>query len=112
MRGTDANTGKALSGLDHLRQSVRDILTTPIGTRVMRREYGSQLYALLDAPLNRSTLMDIYAATADALRRWEPRLRVTKVQADMPEPGVVVLTIIGDYLPDGRAIVLDGIVVR
>ena len=112
MRGTDANTGKALSGLEHLRQSVRDILTTPIGTRVMRREYGSQLYALLDAPLNRSTLMDLYAATADALRRWEPRLRVTKVQADMPEPGAVVLTITGDYLPDGRAIVLDGIVVR
>ncbi len=54
MRGTDANTGKALSGLEHLRQSVRDILTTPIGTRVMRREYGSQLYALIDAPLNRS----------------------------------------------------------
>lgn len=112
MRGTNANTGKALTDLDHLRQSVRDILTTPIGTRVMRREYGSQLYALLDAPLNHSTLMDLYAATADALRRWEPRLRVTKVQADMPEPGAVVLTIIGDYLPDGRAIVLDGIIVR
>lgn len=27
--------------LDHIRQSVQDILTTPIGTRIMRREYGS-----------------------------------------------------------------------
>ena len=112
MRGVDANTGKALSGIDHLRQSVRDILTTPIGSRVMRREYGSQLFALLDAPLNRSTLMDIYAATVEALRRWEPRVRVRNVQADMPEPGVLVLSIAGDHLPDGRAIVLDGIVVR
>jgi phage baseplate assembly protein W len=56
MRGIDANTGKALSGLAHLRQSVTDILSTPIGSRVMRREYGSQLFRLIDAPLNRSTL--------------------------------------------------------
>ena len=30
-------TGTAISGLEHLRQSVGDILSTPIGSRVMRR---------------------------------------------------------------------------
>jgi phage baseplate assembly protein W len=52
MIGLDASTGKQLSGMAHLRQSVRDILTTPIGTRVMRRDYGSRLYRLVDATMN------------------------------------------------------------
>jgi phage baseplate assembly protein W len=112
MQGIDANTGKALSGIDHLRQSVRDILSTPIGSRVCRREYGSQLFRLIDAPLNKSTVMDLYAATADALSRWEPRFQLTQVQAAMPEPGVVLLDLTGVYLPDGREITLDGIEVR
>lgn len=112
MRGIDANTGKSLSGLEHLRQSIRDILTTPIGSRVLRRQYGSQLFQLIDAPLNRSTVMDLYAATADALTRWEPRFRLTKVTASMPTVGVVVLDLVGVYLPDGQVITLSGIEVR
>lgn len=112
MIGINATTGKALAGVDHLRQSVRDILTTPVGSRVMRRDYGSQLPRLVDAPLNRSTLADVYAETADALGRWEPRLRLLSVSASMLELGVLTLTLVGQYLPDGREIVLDGVEVR
>lgn len=108
----NANTGTHLSGIDHLRQSITDILTTPVGSRVMRREYGSRLYQLVDAPINRSTLLQLYAATAEALRRWEPRLKLTQVRAESAEPGRVVLTITGEYLPDGQAVTLDGIVVN
>jgi hypothetical protein len=64
MRGTSATTGKPLSGIQHLRQSINDILTTPIGSRVIRRDYGSDLPTLVDAPMNLSTLTRIYAATA------------------------------------------------
>lgn len=109
MRGIDATTGKALSGLDHLRQSVRDILTTPIGSRVMRRAYGSRLFELIDAPINRSTLLDIYAATSEAVARWEPRIKLQSVVATSAEPGRVVLSLTGVYLVDGREITLDGI---
>jgi phage baseplate assembly protein W len=112
VRGVNANTGKELSGVEHLHQSVRDILSTPIGSRVLRREYGSQLPRLVDAPLNRSTVMDIYAATADAITRWEPRLRVTKVSAEIPAPGKIVVSVTGVYLPEGRVITLEGIEVR
>lgn len=111
MNGIDATTGKRLSGLDHLRQSIRDILRTPIGSRVMRRDYGSRLFQLIDAPMNRSTLLDLYAATAEALATWEPRIRVDMVQATSAEPGRVVLDISGEYLPDGQQITIDGIVV-
>lgn len=80
MIGMHSATGRAIEGLDHLRQSIGDILTTPIGSRVMRRDYGSLLPELIDQPLNPATVVQVYAATAIALMRWEPRLRLSRVQ--------------------------------
>ncbi|EKN00976.1 MULTISPECIES: GPW/gp25 family protein [unclassified Acidocella] len=108
MIGTDANTGKALGDIAHLRQSIRDILSTPLGSRVKRRTYGSDLYKLIDAPLNRSTLAQIYSATVGALQTWEPRILVLKVQATAA-PGVLTLDLYGQYLPNGQQIALPGI---
>lgn len=109
MNGLDAQTGRAISGINHLRQSLHDILTTPIGTRVMRRDYGSRLFELVDAPMNNATLLDLYAATAEAVARWESRFRLTRVQATSAAPGHVVLILQGEYLPSGERITLDGI---
>ncbi|MBM7357398.1 UNVERIFIED_ORG: phage baseplate assembly protein W [Enterobacter sp. JUb101] len=44
----NSQTGLSISEADHIMQSVRDILVTPVGSRVMRREYGSLLSALID----------------------------------------------------------------
>lgn len=48
MNGVNCRTGKRLSGVAHLRQSVSDILNTPVGSRVLVRDYGSDLFELLD----------------------------------------------------------------
>lgn len=112
MIGTNAATGQRLSGIEHLRQSIRDILTTPVGSRVMRREYGSRLFELVDSPMNQGTLLAIYAATAEALARWEPRFRLREVIARVAEPGHVILDMTGEYLVEGRPITVDGIEVR
>lgn len=112
MQGIDATSGKRLDGIAHLRQSIRDILTTPKGSRVMRREYGSDLFKLIDAPVNRATLMDIRSAVADALKDWEPRFRLESCKIVSAELGRVELDLVGVYLPDGKEITLDGIVVN
>lgn len=112
MNGMNALTGKSLSGLDHLRQSVRDILTTPLGSRIKRRTYGSRLYQLVDAPASQETLLQIYAATAEAILRWEPRFQLSQVTSTTNTNGQVALTLTGNYLPEGRTVTLDGIVVN
>ncbi len=112
MRGVHATTGKALEGIAHLRQSVRDILTTPLGSRVMRRDYGSRLFDLVDAPLNSQTLVDFYAATAEALIRWEPRLQVQQVQARTVDSGKIEIDLTAIYIPTGQPVFLDGLVVN
>jgi phage baseplate assembly protein W len=112
MNGTNALDGTPLSGIDHLKQSVRDILTTPKGSRVMRREYGSNLPFLVDAPINRGTITAIVRETVEALSKWEPRIAVSNVTVVTAEPGAVTLDITGTYKPDGKTITLEGVIVQ
>lgn len=96
MIGMHARTATRIDGDAHLAQSVADILTTPIGTRIMRRDYGSLLPDLIDAPYNGSTRMRMYGAIATALMRWEPRLRLTRIALTPADPpGVFALDIEG-----------------
>lgn len=92
MIGMSRTLGRALADLSHISQSIADILTTPIGSRVMRREYGSQLHELIDQPLNDTTKLRAYVAVATALMRWEPRIRLSRVQLYRGSvPGAAVL---------------------
>jgi phage baseplate assembly protein W len=109
--GMCKNTGKLLGELAHLKQSIVDILTTPIGSRVMRRSYGSRLFELVDQPINDRLKVQIYSATAEALGKWEPRFRCKKVSVTSATPGRIELLLEGDYLPNGQQIRLDGVIV-
>lgn len=96
MQGMSRTSGKAIDGVDHLAQSIGDILSTPVGSRVMLRDYGSLLFRLVDQPLNAATAMLLRAATATALRRWEPRIIVEKVRlSGAPADGSLVISITG-----------------
>lgn len=48
--GMSRSTGRTITDAEHISQSVSDILRTPVGSRVMRREYGSLLSAMIDQP--------------------------------------------------------------
>lgn len=85
MPGMNKTTGKHITGLEHINQSVADILNTPLGSRVMNRSYGSNLFQLIDAPGNQGSFLKIYAATIDALIRWEPRLLPVRVKVTAGE---------------------------
>ncbi|WJV52951.1 GPW/gp25 family protein [Pectobacteriaceae bacterium CE90] len=78
--GMNQQSGERISDAAHIRQSVRDILITPVGTRLARREYGSLVFDLLDQPQNAATRLQVMSAIYTALNRWEPRLRLTSVQ--------------------------------
>lgn len=110
-QGMSRTTGRRSAARDHLFQSIRDILSTPIGTRVLRREYGSDLFELLDKPVSEQLIVDAYAKTAVALDRWEPRFRLTHVRADLSEPGHGVFDLEGIDLTTGESISMEGLVI-
>jgi phage baseplate assembly protein W len=103
MSGMNRITGKALDGIEHLCQSIAYILTTPLASRVMRRDYGSQLPDLIDHPDNGATRVRFYSATAGALMKYERRLRLSRVRLYRGDrASQAVLDIEGIFVPPGQ----------
>lgn len=100
MIGMDRRTGKPLSGLAHLRQSIEDILTTPLGSRRMRPDYGSTIRRYVDLPVNEGWKSAVQAEVARALGRWEPRLKLERVKVVSVVGGQITLQLTGKYLGD------------
>lgn len=92
----NASTGRALDGMDHIRQSIRDILTTRIGSRVMRRDYGSLVPELIDHPSNAANVLRLQAASIMAILRWEPRVRITHTAFSLGIDGAATLALDGE----------------
>ena len=93
--GMSRNDGQAIADTDHLRQSVRDILLTPQGSRLARREYGSLLSALIDQPQNPALRLQIMSAVYVALNRWEPRLTLASITINGNFDGSMVVELTG-----------------
>lgn len=110
--GMNRSTGKAIDETDHIRQSVRDILTTPIGSRVMRRDYGSLLFELIDQPVNRANRLRLMAATVSALTQWEPRINVTRLDPYHDQDGRVIISMEAERVDTGEMITIAGIQVN
>jgi hypothetical protein len=94
----NAETGAPIEGAEHLAQSIGDILSTPIGSRVMLRDYGSLIPELLDQPRNAATKLQLLAAGAVAIARWEPRYRLARIQIAEGEGGGAVAELEGEFL--------------
>jgi uncharacterized protein len=105
--GLSPLTGRVITDTAQLAASLRDLLTTPVGTRLMRRGYGSRIPDLIDAPLNGATLLRLSAAAYTAITRWEPRLQITRIQfqPSATTPGRLVATLTATRLdrPAGAA---------
>jgi len=92
-----------LSDWDHVAQSLTIILTTRKGTRVMRRDFGSDIPNIVDRKMTPRNVLLIYVAAAEAIHRWEPRFRMARGSVTKLEPtGVTAIEIFGLYFPRGH----------
>ena len=80
--GTDAVGRLAVAvGDDVVRQSILMLISTSPGERVMRPGYGCPLNRLVFQPLDNTTAGLAIHYVERAVRRWEPRAEVLKVDA-------------------------------
>lgn len=88
MRGMNPNNGKAITDLTaHVKNSIADIINTPVGTRVMRRDYGSLVPYMIDQPMNAATTLRLYSSIATALAVWEKRIKLNALQLTINAQG-------------------------
>ncbi|WP_332731671.1 GPW/gp25 family protein [Pseudomonas sp. ESBL2] len=104
MIGVERRTGQPLSGLDHLKQSIEDILTTPLGSRRMRPDYGCNLRRFVDLPVNDGWKSAVQAEVARALGRWEPRVQLERVKVVSVLDGQIGLELTGQYLGNSAVV--------
>lgn len=109
MQGMSRTTGKPLSGIEHIRQSVQDILSTPLGSRRMLMTYGSDLPLLVDNPSDRVTEIRIIMATAVALARWEPRIQIESITVLNAGGGKLSVTISASDIETGQPVTMEDV---
>lgn len=102
--GMNRNTGIGISDSEHISQSMRDILQTPVGSRVMRREYGSLLSALIDMPQNPALRLQIMVACYSAIQKWEQRIRLTSISFERGDTGEMYVDITGMRTDTGASV--------
>lgn len=83
---SDVNIAVNMSSTDELifdessiQMSVARILSTPVGSRVFRRDFGSSLKGLLFQPMDSVTVEMIRSEINRAISRWENRLLLQNV---------------------------------
>lgn len=103
-QGMNRNTSLGISDTEHISQSMRDILLTPVGSRVMRREYGSLLSALIDMPQNPALRLQIMVACYSAIQKWEPRIRLTAISFETGDAGEMYVDITGMRTDTGASV--------
>ena len=101
--GINDLTGAPVSDWEHTQQSIQKILSTPIGSRLMRRTFGSDLPDLIDAKMVKKNILAVYSSAAAAIEKWEPRYRMKS--GSLEEAGAtgrVTFAITGTYYPRGH----------
>uniref|UniRef100_Q31HT9 Phage baseplate assembly protein n=1 Tax=Hydrogenovibrio crunogenus (strain DSM 25203 / XCL-2) TaxID=317025 RepID=Q31HT9_HYDCU len=67
MIGMDRTTGKVISDEAYLKDRIQSCLSMRLGTHPMRRDKGSRIPDLIDAPSNTANLFEMKVAVVDAL---------------------------------------------
>jgi phage baseplate assembly protein W len=81
-------------GAEDIRQSLHILLSTTLGERVMRADYGCNLRDYVFDPVNRSMEAYIKKLVEDAIIYYEPRITLDKLVVDFQDnEGLMIITI-------------------
>ena len=63
-------------------QAIKRVLLTPLGSRVMRPEFGSELYKLIDRNFDEEFKLDAISYTYEAIEKNLPEVKIKRVDVD------------------------------
>ena len=89
--------GEIAQGTDDIAQCIGIILNTVPGSDVLRPDFGSSLFSYLDMPVN-VAISGLKKALTFDVERWEPRVRVTNITANISDANTVSVTVVWQLL--------------
>lgn len=99
--------GLSITEIQSIQQSIEDIITTPIGTRVMRREYGSIFPDLIDQPMSDVLVVKMYSAIYTPVSRWEDRISIESLKISKITSGLMQLDLEAVHMITGQPLNLN-----
>ena len=63
-------------------EAIKRVLMTPLGSRVMRAEFGSELYKLVDRNFDDEFKLDAISYTYEAIEKNLPEVKIKRVDVD------------------------------
>lgn len=101
--GLCKHTGTLLIGWPHAVQSVGRIITTLKTEMVMLLDFGSDVIRLIGKNIHQGTVLKIYMETVVAIHKYEPEVRIHRVQLiKLERTGTLGLKFLCTYYPEGR----------
>lgn len=85
------------SGEENVEQSLKVLLLTDLGERVMRADFGCQAPRMVFAPGSVKHLGLLETAVREAVRDWEPRVELEQVLAEVDPEDETRVTVSVSY---------------
>lgn len=109
-QGMDRKTGRLITGVAYLWQRLADVVATPVGSLVERRDFGSRMFEMQDRNVDQSFYMDAFIRLAEAINNPVNGLddfKLTTMRVDPISAGVEIF-ISGQLIDDeGAAVAVD-----
>jgi phage baseplate assembly protein W len=84
--------------IEDIERSIRIILLTAPGERIMRPEFGCRIWDLLFEPITPNLLGQVIEVVREALAQWEPRIDVLDVDPSPERRDEGLITVRIQYL--------------
>lgn len=103
MAGLSRHTGKPIGNLESAYQGVETVLTTRLGERVMRREFGAGIVEILGRAVTPALFLAWQQLLGTAIDLWEPRFKIRTIEVaggtEAVRKGHLKVRIAADYRP-------------
>jgi phage baseplate assembly protein W len=93
----DRFTGARIDVVNHISQCVDNVMQTPLNSRPMALDYGSNIGDVVDLSMNPEGQAQIIAATAEAVTTWETRPAVERITIEPSGDGSAPVTLQWSY---------------
>lgn len=108
----DPDTGdiKIVTDMDAIKNSIENILNTPLGSRVMLPYFGSRIRNLLFEPIQANLGKLLQVEITSALNTWDDRVKVLGVETQVDvDKNTVAIQVVCDILGLGQQLFIKQI---
>lgn len=70
-------------GIEKINMAIRQILGTKLGSRVIDRDFGSDLRGIIFEPIDQLSATRLQLAVSEAIQTWEKRVELLNVEVSL-----------------------------